>query len=429
MSSMWQAVVAVGVAWLAAGARVEGANYAWVGGDGNWSDIAAVTGDQGWDTSPYPTTGVAHTWTQGGPGATVTITIDVADALISDVPISGWDAGHFVIETTDAVNNKLNLNYYSNGNSRFGVTGSSQSLTVNAPVVLGSGLLGGRLRFMGGQTGAARVFMNGAISGAGGIGYTKPSATSSYNGNVRLSAANTFTGDTVWTYPTSIGGVGGLELYNTHALQNSTLDVGASDQTGGRVEFIAAGTHVVGGLTGGRDVDLDGKTVQFGNNNASTTYSGAIDNGALGKIGTGTLTLSGASIYTGNTTVDDGTLTLADGGELLFKIEGDGVNNALLGTGTVNLDGAFRLDLSAASSTVGHSWMIVDHAGLTETYGATFAIADFTDQGDGTWTKTVNPTYEFDQATGYLTVIPEPGSLLLLGLGGLALAMRRRFVK
>ncbi|MCF7839139.1 MAG: autotransporter-associated beta strand repeat-containing protein [Candidatus Marinimicrobia bacterium] len=424
MSSMWQAALVAGVMGLAAGARVEGATYAWTGGDGNWSDIAAVTGDQGWDTSPYPTGSTAHRWTQGAPGATVTITIDVSDAQLADMLITGFDAGHFVINTTDAVNNKLTMNGNVGGRSFFGVTYNDQSVTVNTPLVLGASLANGRLALSGGWTGSTKVFLEQEISGVGGIAFR--AATTAYLGNVRLSAANTFTGDTTWL--SSIG-VGGLELYNTHALQNSTLNVGATNQVGGRVQFIAAGTHVVGGLTGSRDVDLDGKTVQFGNNDASTTYSGAITNGALGKIGTGTLTLSGASSYTGDTTVDDGTLTLAEGGELLFKIEGDGVNNALLGTGTLNLDGALRFDLTAASQTFGDSWMIVDHAALTETYGATFAIADFTDQGDGTWTKTVNPTYEFDQATGYLTVIPEPGSLLLLGLGSLALALRRRFVK
>ncbi len=55
-----------------------------------------------------------------------------------------------------------------------------------------------------------------------------------------------------------------------------------------------------------------------GSNNLSTTLSGAIQDGGLSggtggsltKIGTGTLTLSGASSYTGSTTIDAGKLAV-----------------------------------------------------------------------------------------------------------------------
>jgi len=54
-------------------------------------------------------------------------------------------------------------------------------------------------------------------------------------------------------------------------------------------------------------------TVSVGGNNASTTYGGVLaGNGGIIKVGTGTLRLTGATTYTGNTTVGHGTLELVN---------------------------------------------------------------------------------------------------------------------
>lgn len=76
-----------------------------------------------------------------------------------------------------------------------------------------------------------------------------------------------------------------------------------------------------------------------GGNNASTTFSGVIDDGThttgLTKIGTGALTLSGTNTYSGATTVDGGTLevdgSIADSTSVLVNSGG-----TLSGIGTVD---------------------------------------------------------------------------------------------
>lgn len=167
----------------------------------------------------------------------------------------------------------------------------------------------------------------------------------------------------------------------------------------------------------------------------SADFSGVITNDAgaltLEKTGDGTQVLSGTNTYTGDTLVTAGTLVLADGGTLLFNIADDGVNNQIGGTGDLLLDGTLVLDLSGAGTTVGNSWQLVDVVSLTTSFGGTFSVASLEggfSASNGIWTRMENNVeYQFDQATGTLSVIPEPSTGLLLGIGlGLALMVRRR---
>ena len=147
------------------------------------------------------------------------------------------------------------------------------------------------------------------------------------------------------------------------------------------------------------------------------------------KLNPGNWTLAGQNTYTGNTTVSAGTLTLADTSMSTFRIGDNNENNAILGTGTINLDGMFFFDLTSASTNAGDFWNIVA-VGLNESYGSTFnvnsTLGTFTEDA-GVWSLTDNGlTWEFSQSTGILTVIPEPTTALLGGLGLLALLRRRR---
>jgi autotransporter-associated beta strand protein len=173
-------------------------------------------------------------------------------------------------------------------------------------------------------------------------------------------------------------------------------------------------------LAGGAVIDSNGFNITIPK--ALTAGAG---NGGLTKQGGGALTLSAVNTYTGNTTVTAGSLVLANTGELLFNIANGGVSNSILGSGAATLDGLFRLDITALTDTAG-TWNLVNTA--TKSFGGTFNLAftddtAFTNAGGGLYTS---GDWSFDTATGNLTLIPEPASLALAGMGLLMMLPRRR---
>ncbi|MCW1926379.1 autotransporter-associated beta strand repeat-containing protein [Luteolibacter arcticus] len=156
------------------------------------------------------------------------------------------------------------------------------------------------------------------------------------SGTQTLSGTNSYTGNTTVNGGTlslsggsSLSDTGNLTLANTAGVQVVFND---SETTGA-----LAG----GGVTGG-DVNLQDNTLTLAGD-ANTTFSGVISgtDGALAKTGTGTLTLAGASTYTGATTIDAGRLNLT---------------GALPNSSLTVADGAFvGGEGSAAAMTLGSS--------------------------------------------------------------------------
>ena len=100
-------------------------------------------------------------------------------------------------------------------------------------------------------------------------------------------------------------------LANSNAVQNSTVNV----LVGNGLQFLPGiGTFNLGGLSGAPPLTLSNTagsaiTLNAGGDGASTTYSGNIGgNGALVKVGTGMLTLSGSNGFGGGTTISGGAL-------------------------------------------------------------------------------------------------------------------------
>jgi autotransporter-associated beta strand protein len=133
--------------------------------------------------------------------------------------------------------------------------------------------------------------------------------------------------------------------------------------------------------------------------------------GNLVKDGAGTLVLAAVNAYTGNTTVNAGTLQLADDARLRFNLgAASGTNNALSGAGTVVLDGDFAIDTTAADALTAGVWLLEDVTSLTGPYGDSFQVVNpdgspWANTGE-IWTKTGagGRTWTFEEGTGTLTL-------------------------
>jgi autotransporter-associated beta strand protein len=309
------------------------------------------------------------------------------------------------------------------------------------------------------------VTIFGQVTGSGGFESTA--------GVVDLEgAANDWAGDTLISGGTLRAGVtGALSPATTIVMNGGTLD-------------LAGNPHPVAGLRGSAGT-IQGAGTLFVNQSANTTYSGTFLDAGLNKLGTGSLTLTGASASTADNKVTAGTLLVngslpgsmtVDGGTLggngsvgpLVMNAGGKVapgNSAgILGAGnTIFNGGTFALELNGPAAGTGYdqlnitgTFALAANAILTLTLG--YDPADMVDSfvivnNDGTEpiTRTGFLTFNSQVLTEgasftaggqpfrityaggtnandvVLQAIPEPASAasMFVGAGGLLLGMRR----
>ncbi|MCX6916006.1 MAG: autotransporter-associated beta strand repeat-containing protein, partial [Verrucomicrobia bacterium] len=202
------------------------------------------------------------------------------------------------------------------------LSSSSLSLAANRNISLPGG--GAYL-----DAGAGTTFaINGAISGADGLGVVWDSGTVVLNGAGSYAGVTTI-GVTGNSFNNSAGANPTLQLSRSGALPGTDLIFGTSANANTATLDVHGTANTVARLTGGANAIVDNLsasagTLTVGNGNASSTFSGIIQNttgtNALTKIGTGTFSLANANTYLGNTLVNGGTLALSLGGSLLSQV-------------------------------------------------------------------------------------------------------------
>ena len=296
-----------------------------------------------------------------------------------------------------------------------GITASSQTLG-SITAATGSTISLGGKNLTVGDSNSTEV--DGVISDGGMAGGTGGSLTKQGSGTLTLTAANTFTGTTTINAGTvALQGSGSLASPVNLAQSGATLDISGT----------TTGTETIGSLNG-----VAGTTVALGSQNltvgdaTNTTMAGSITDGgvaggaggSLTKAGTGTMTLTGSSSYTGATTINAGTVALSGSGTLSSVTE---VNVAKSGasfdiSALTNGGETVGSIASAAGATVvlGANHLTAGDSGNTTVAGVISGVGgSYTKTGSGTTTFTAADTY-----TGATTI--SNGDLVLSGAGSLA---------
>ncbi|MEI9916923.1 MAG: autotransporter domain-containing protein [Methylovirgula sp.] len=150
---------------------------------------------------------------------------------------------------------------------------------------------------------------------------------------------------------------GDLALSSGQTL-SSTADLAIS--TGASLDTSAAGSQQVGSLAGGGTLSIGTSLFVFGADNASTAFSGTVDlsdqafdspSGGFAKVGTGTLTINGASFNLGSTFIAQGAMAQTGGTT--------SINYLAVGEGT----GTGNLDVSGGTLTIGTTLQVGDFGG------------------------------------------------------------------
>jgi MYXO-CTERM domain-containing protein len=237
--------------------------------------------------------------------------------------------------------------------------------------------------------------------------------TATIGGRIRIRADGGYSGISF----NVANGAAATDLLVSAAINEANGTVGISKSGDGTMELTGNNSYF------GATTVSAGKLVVNGNiSTSNTTVQAGATLGGSGTVGAVTVQTDGifAPGNSPGTLTFTGDLTLNSGSISDFEINSFSLGNydlaiaAVSGTQNVSFNGILNLLFQSGFNTVG-SIKIFDFDG----YSGAFTSVVPTGLASGF-------TATFDNATGIVTVVPEPGAALLGGLGMLALLRRRR---
>lgn len=277
--------------------------------------------------------------------------------------------------TTQTINNRRTMRFYNSasaGNAVISNSGANASLTFAGLSSAGSATITN-------STNASLLFAG--TSSAGNANITISSFGSSFGesasaGNATITVNSSgnlnFMENSSAGNATFLANGGGLYFYHqstgtgaTVTLSNGTLDISSLTTSG----------MAIGEVSGSGSIYLGSKNLSVGAKNTSTSVSAVIQDGGFGggavgslnKVGTGTLTLTGANTFTGTMTVSEGTLRATTSASAL----GAGVLRLAGGTLVLANNSAlsFNRNTTVAGNATITSGRLANGAGLNFTLG------------------------------------------------------------
>jgi autotransporter-associated beta strand protein len=436
--------------------------------DGIWTDATA----DGWNDVTTPISGDTATITNGTVTTTDNNQQNGVALTIGASGVLNVDAAHYMyFNSTGSLaldSGTININH--NYGFYFGWYDGSLSLTVNANS--GSSFINGSggLRLEGNTTfsGAGDLTIGPGLHNytPGDNSFTATNITKEGVGTLTLSGVNSFTGATTVNGGTLALGVqeslangSSLEINNggTVSLQSfnplgSATPVPVTINSGGLMTMSGGYSVNLRGLTlnGGElssggffdatygsyylrdDVIVEAGTTTIsavkitapgartfevasgGTLNVTGSFSSLYGSFGLIKAGPGTMVLSAANDYTGDTLVDEGMLEFSAASSLRFSPITSGVTNAVSGSATATLTflGTVDLDLSATVAADGNTWTLFDLGSFTgpaptlTPAAVTSTFGSFTEAPAGTWELPVTGAkWVFTESNGQLAYI------------------------